>query len=450
MTESVATPRSRSNRPSAKPRRRAAAAAGRAPARATMQPGGDAQAAGAPRDERTLDLFGDPVPEAGEGASAVARSRVAEAAAVVDAASDASDHQQATLDGFDAPEVAVPAAACGEPAADGATAEAGHVPAAADAASGAAFEPTEQGMPAGAEREPAAEATLEVASDATAQDASAHTADAASAAQDSGAPSRAEDIATAGAAATLPLAAAAAVSTKDDGGAATKPAPPRAAGARSSTGTKRRTSAAAAREATARPAPGAADAVSGPGKADTPPRMAASAVSVEPSVAAPERDDAAASAASAASAARPAASAASAATFVTKPSSDHAGPSFDADTQLRPLSDRLAALQAEATALRRAADREMRRVNRLLLALAVVVLAGLVALVMQTMQVSRLKLGAVAQQQRIDRLTADLATQQATVTTLEQHNDALLSQVDRLERNVSRQTAAGKRVRRGR
>ncbi|WP_332460411.1 flagellar hook-length control protein FliK [Burkholderia ubonensis] len=382
--------------------------------------------------------------EAGEGASAVASSRVAEAAAVVDAASDASDHQQATLDGFDAPEVAVPAAAGGEPAADGATAEAGHVPAAADAASGAAFEPTEQGMPAGAEREPAAEATLEVASDATAQDESAHTADAASAAQDSVAPSPAEDIATAGAAATLPLAAAAAVSTKDDGGAATKPAPPRATGARSSTGTKRRTSAAAAREATARPAPGAADEASGPGKADTPPRMAASAVSVEPSVTAPERDDAAASAASAA---RPAASAAM---FVTKPSSDHAGPSFDADTQLRPLSDRLAALQAEATALRRAADREMRRVNRLLLALAVVVLAGLVALVMQTMQVSRLKLGAVAQQQRIDRLTADLATQQATVTTLEQHNDALLSQVDRLERNLSRQTAAGKRVRRGR
>ncbi|KVM18365.1 hypothetical protein WL05_19095 [Burkholderia ubonensis] len=444
MTESVATPRSRSNRPSAKPRRRAAAAAGRAPARATMQPGGDAQAAGAPRDERTLDLFGDPVLEAGEGASAVARSRVAEAAAVVDAASDAPDHQQATLDGFDAPEVAVPAAAGGELAADGATAGAGHVPAAADAASGAAFEPTEQRMPAGAEREPAAEATLEVASDATAQDASAHTADAASAAQDSVAPSRAEDIATAGAPATLPLAAAAAVSTKDDGGAATKPAPPRAAGARSSTGTKRRTSAAAAREATARPAPGAADEASGPGKADTPPRMTASAMSVEPSVIAPERDDAAASAASAA---RPAASAA---TFVTKPSSDHAGPSFDADTQLRSLSDRLAALQAETTALRRAADREMRRVNRLLLALAVVVLAGLVALVMQTMQVSRLKLGAVAQQQRIDRLTADLATQQATVTTLEQHNDALLSQVDRLERTVSRQTAAGKRVRRGR
>nr|WP_080418904.1 hypothetical protein [Burkholderia ubonensis] len=441
MTESVATPRSRSNRPSAKPRRRAAAAAGRAPARATMQTGGDAQAAGAPRDERTLDLFGDPVLEAGEGASAVARSRVAEAAAVVDAASDAPDHQQATLDGFDAPEAAVPAAADGELAADGATAEAGHVPAAADAASGAAFEPTEQGMLAGAEREPAAEATLEVASDATAQDASAHTADAASAAQDSGAPIRADDIATAGAAATLPRAAAAAVSTKDDGGAATKPAPPRAAGARSSTGTKRRTSAAAAREATARPAPRAADEASGPGAADMPPRMAASAMSVEPSVTAPEHDDAAASAA------RPAASAA---TFVTKPSSDHAGPSFDADTQLRPLSDRLAALQAETTALRRAADREMRRVNRLLLALAVVVLAGLVALVMQTTQVSRLKLGAVAQQQRIDRLTADLATQQATVTTLEQHNDALLSQVDRLERNVSRQTAAGKRVRRGR
>ncbi|WP_256702714.1 flagellar hook-length control protein FliK [Burkholderia ubonensis] len=395
-----------------------------------MQPGGDAQAAGAPRDERTLDLFGDPVLEAGEGASAVARSRVAEAAAVVDEASDAPDHQQAMLDGFDAPEVAVPAAAGGEIAADGVTAESGHVPAAADAASGAGFEPTEKDMPADAEREPAAEAILEVARDATAQDVSAHVTDAASAAQDSVAPSRVEDAAT-----------AAAVSTKDDDGAATKPAPPRAAGARSSTGTKRRTSAAAAREATAQPAPGASDAASEPGKTDTPPRMAASAVSVEPSVTAPERDDAAASAA------RPAASAA---TFVTKPSSDHSGPSIDADTQLQPLSDRLAALQAETTALRRAADREMRRVNRLLLALAVVVLAGLVALVMQTMQVSRLKLGAIAQQQRIDRLTADLATQQATVTTLEQHNDALLSQVDRLERNVSRQTAVGKRVRRGR
>ncbi|WP_311734364.1 flagellar hook-length control protein FliK [Burkholderia ubonensis] len=405
-----------------------------------MQPGGDAQAAGAPRDERTLDLFGDPVLEAGEGVSAVARSQVAEAAAVVDAASDAPDHQQATLDGFDAPEVAVPAAAGGELAADGATAEAGHVPVAADAASAAASKPMEKDMPAGAERGLAAEAAPEVASDATAQEASAHTTDAASAAQDSVAPPGAESIAMAGAAAALPLAAAAAVSTKDDSGAATKPATPRAAGARSSTGTKRRTSAAVAREAAAQPTPAAADTASEPGKADTR-RMTASTVSVEPSVIAPERDDAAASAA------RPAASAA---TFVTKPSSDHAGPSFDADTQLRPLSDRLAALQAETTALRRAADREMRRVNRLLLALAVVVLAGLVALVMQTMQVSRLKLGAVAQQQRIDRLTADLATQQATVTTLEQHNDALLSQVDRLERNVSRQTAAGKRVRRGR
>ncbi|WP_431824036.1 flagellar hook-length control protein FliK [Burkholderia sp. F1] len=443
MTESVATPlsRSRSNRPSAKPRRRAAAAAGRAPARATMQPGGDAQAAGAPRDEHTLDLFGDPVLEAGEGVPAVARSRAVEAAAVADASSDAPDHQQATLDGFGAPEVAVLAAVGGDVAADGATAEAGHVPVAVDAASGAAFEPTEKDLPAGAERGPAADAPPEVAADATPQDASTDATDTASATQDSVVPTRAEDIALAGAAATLPLAAAAAVSTKDDGGAATKPAPPRAAGARSSTGTKRRTSAAGAREATAQPAPVAVDAASEPDTADTPPRMTASAVSVEPSVTARERDDAAASVA------RPAASAA---TFVTKPSSDHTGPSFDADTHLRPLSDRLAALQVETTALQRAADREMRRVNRLLLALAVVVLAGLVALVMQTMQVSHLKLGAIAQQQRIDRLTADLATQQATVTTLEQHNDALLSQVDRLERHVSRQTAVVKRVRRGR
>ncbi|PCE29832.1 hypothetical protein [Burkholderia ubonensis] len=434
MTESVATPHSRSNRPSAKPRRRAAAAAGRAPARASIQPGGDAH-----RDERTLDLFGDPVMEAGEVAPAAVRSEAAEAAA-----SDAPDHQQATLDGFGASEARVTdgetddggarevAAPGGEVAADGVTAEAGHAPGAADAAAEAAFESTGKDMPARADYELTAEAAVEVAPDVTAQDVSVHTTDAASA--DRVVPNSTEDIAIAGAAATLPLAAAAAVSTKDDGGAATKPATPRAAGARSSTGTKRRTSTAAAREAAAQPAPAAADAVSEP-------RMTAPAVSAEPSVAAPERD------AAAASAARPAASAA---TFVTKPSADRAEPSFDADAHLRPLSDRLAALQAETTALHRAADREMRRVNRLLLALAVVVLAGLVALVMQTMQLSHLKLGAVAQQQRIDRLTADLATQQATITTLEQHNDALLSQVDRLERHASRQPAVAKRVRRGR
>lgn len=161
--------------------------------------------------------------------------------------------------------------------------------------------------------------------------------------------------------------------------------------------------------------------------------------------------------------------AASVASIVTKPSSDRvepavtaqpddasaAVPAFDPDAHLRPLSERLAALQAETTALHRAADREMRRVNRLLLALAVVVLVGLAALVLQTLQVSRLKQEAAAQQQRIDRLKADLTTQQASVMTLEQHNDMLTAQVSRLERSVSRQTpaqkpvAAAKHVRRG-
>ncbi|MBN3820679.1 hypothetical protein G3N57_30830 [Paraburkholderia sp. Se-20369] len=146
------------------------------------------------------------------------------------------------------------------------------------------------------------------------------------------------------------------------------------------------------------------------------------------------------------------------ASIVTKPSSDRvepsiatqpddasaAAPAFDPDAHLRPLTERVAALQAETTALHRAADREMRRVNRLLLALAVVVLAGLAALVLQTIQVSELKQETAAQQQRIDRLKADLTTQQATVMTLDQHNEMLTAQVSRLERNVSRQAPAQK------
>ncbi|MDR8917087.1 hypothetical protein FEP54_02558 [Burkholderia multivorans] len=138
---------------------------------------------------------------------------------------------------------------------------------------------------------------------------------------------------------------------------------------------------------------------------------------------------------------------ASAATFVTKPSID-TSPTAP-DTRGLVSSDRLAALQADVTRLTHSVDREKRRVNRLLLALAIVVLATLVALIMQTRQIAHLKQDAAAQQLRIDRLAADLSTQQASVMTLQEHHEALLSQVDRLQRAVSRDTAA-KRVRRAR
>uniref|UniRef100_UPI000320C6D1 hypothetical protein n=1 Tax=Burkholderia multivorans TaxID=87883 RepID=UPI000320C6D1 len=138
---------------------------------------------------------------------------------------------------------------------------------------------------------------------------------------------------------------------------------------------------------------------------------------------------------------------ASAATFVTKPSIDTSPAAPDARGLVS--SDRLAALQADVTRLTQAADREKRRVNRLLLALAIVVLATLVALIMQTCQIAHLNQDAAAQQLRIDRLAADLSTQQASVMTLQEHHEALLSQVDRLQRAVSRD-AAVKRVRRAR
>lgn len=466
MTESVAAPRSRSNRPSpAKPRRRAAAAAaGRAPARAALQPGRDAQAADTHRDERTLDLFGDPVLDAGERVQAVARQVVAvDAEVVVDAADDAHTHQQAMLDGFDAPQAPVAdlhatgagdaaagvdsgvagadsrAAASGEVASGDMTAEgaphgAGNA-AAADVESKAASDVLAKDVPLSVNGDSTADIATEATSDVSTKDAPAGAAAIAPLTQDREPPSDAVEIAAAG--------------------AATKAAAPRAAGARSSAGAKRRASAATAREAAAPSGPAADHAAPAPSQPDTPEQAspavpAASAVAATPSASHPV---------------------ASVASIVTKPSSDRvepsvaaqpddasaAAPAFDPDAHLRPLSERVAALQAETTALHRAADREMRRVNRLLLALAVVVLAGLAALVLQTFQVSRLKEEAAAQQQRIDRLKADLTTQQATVMTLEQHNDMLTTQINRLERSVSRQApaqkpvaaAAAKHVRRG-
>lgn len=147
---------------------------------------------------------------------------------------------------------------------------------------------------------------------------------------------------------------------------------------------------------------------------------------------------------------------ASVASFVTKLSADRVqpavpdAPAFDPDAHLRPLSERLAALQGEMAGVKRAADREMRRVNRLLLALAFVVFAALVTLVLQTRQVANLKQELDVRQQRVDRLAADLSTQQATLMTLAEHHEALLSQVDRLQRSANREAAAAKRARRTR
>ncbi|MBN3791714.1 flagellar hook-length control protein FliK [Burkholderia sp. Ac-20353] len=406
MTESVATPRSRSSRPSSQSRRRTAAAAEHASARAATQPGSDEQAADAPRDEPMLDLFGDPVIETGDAKPAAARAVAAEVAAADDSATIVSAHEQATFDGFGAPQ----APAVGEGAAEG-----------------------------GSEGERDAAAT--------------------------------ERVTTAAGSLTPPPASVSAVSGQENmvetpADAETTAATVREASARSSAGTTRRASAVvSAGEAVALPVSTEAETASEPGTQ----RTAVGAQSTghaEPAIAASPRD--AVVPATPATPATPAAPSAArtdapAAAFIAKPSPSRieptaaaqpagasATPSFNPEIHVRPLTDRLAALQAEADGLQRAADREMRRVNRLLLALALVMLAALVTLATQAAQMSRLKDDATARQLRIDRLTADLATQQATVVTLEQHNEVLLSQVDRLERNMARQTAAVKRARHGR
>ena len=104
VTESVSSPRSRSNRSSARSRPRSAAAAGSTSARATVR-SGNAPAGDASRDERTLDLFGDPVLEPGERVPAAARDEAgAQAEAAVDVADDVASGRQAALDGFSAPD----------------------------------------------------------------------------------------------------------------------------------------------------------------------------------------------------------------------------------------------------------------------------------------------------------------------------------------------------------
>ncbi|AOR71188.1 flagellar hook-length control protein FliK [Burkholderia stabilis] len=507
MTESVSTPRSRSRstRSSARSRQRSAAAAGSTSARAAARPG-SAPAGDASRDERTLDLFGDPVLEPGERSPAAVRSDVVLEADVAD---DVSAGRQPALDGFGAPavdgavahdetgsavkpRVAVVAegvsATEGDDAAnvgvgpvvDGVAMNEADAPAGDDAAVKATEMPTADGAAieaiglqssddaalrvpglqvadgaaAKAIELPAADGAvikaigLQSSDDAAPKASGLHAADSAAA--------KATELQVADGEVAKPVVEAAAVKSREG-----RPAGDAVKERRSSSGGKRRATAGtseapavqsatvaasvdAALEATgSNPAPDAVSKVE-------PQTLAQPAAPAIAATTATTRDATLQADASPSPVPQPVASAAS---FVTKPSSERtqaAAPAFDPDTHLRPLTDRLAALQADVDGLTRAADREMRRVNRLLLALAVVVLAGLVALILQTRQIANLKQDAATKQQRIDRLAADLSTQQATLMTLEEHHEALLSQVDRLQRSANREAAVAKRARRTR
>ncbi|MDN7560073.1 flagellar hook-length control protein FliK [Burkholderia orbicola] len=471
MTESVSTPRSRSRstRSSARSRPRSAAAAGSTSAKATAR-SGSAPAGDAPRDERTLDLFGDPVLEPGERMPVTAHE---EALVEAEAAAVADDGRQATLDGFIPP---ADAAAAMHAEAEGTAAQDGAVEAVSvstpesDVAAnvdGASAE----GLATQAADLPAVDGGV-TQIDVPAVDRAANAETKLQAAD--GAAAQAAESPAANGEVAKPVVEAAVVKSREgkSSGDAVKER-------RASSGSKRRV-AAGANEAAATPAAPVATSVDSkpeavdsnpplvvavpvepqtPAQPTQPTQSAQSAQSaqsvrpLEPAIATPSakpRDTTPQPDASPSPVAQPAVSAAS---FVTKPSSERTqppAPVFDPDTHLRPLTDRLAALQSDVDGLTRSADREMRRVNRLLLALAVVVLVGLVALVLQTRQIAHLKQDVATQQQRIDRLAADLSTQQATLMTLEEHHEALLSQVDRLQRNANREAAVAKRVRRTR
>ncbi|CAB3751396.1 flagellar hook-length control protein FliK [Burkholderia puraquae] len=456
MTESVSTPRSRSrsNRSSARSRPRSAAAAGSTAARATARSG--SAPAEASRDERTLDLFGDPVLEPGERVPvAVREEAVAETEAAAGVADDVASGRQAALDGFSVPEDV--AAAGNVEAEEGAVtpevvavAHGVSSPEGADVAN-ADVVPASGGVAITAVDVPLADGVALKAADVPAVDGVAMVATTLQAAD--GPAAMATESQAVGVEVEKAVVVAAAAKSRE-GRSSGDTAKER----RSSSGGKRRAAAGASDAAAAQ---AAAVGTSG----DTAPEAAASspapdAVSTvepqtsaqlaKPAITANTRDAAPQADATVSPITQPVASAAS---FVTKPSAERAppaAPAFDPDTHLRPLTDRLAALQADVDGLTRTADREMRRVNRLLLALAVVVLAGLVALVLQTRQIAHLKQDVATKQQRIDRLAADLSTQQATLMTLEEHHEALLSQVDRLQRNANREAAVAKRARRTR
>ncbi|QGR83801.1 hypothetical protein FOC34_00950 [Burkholderia multivorans] len=482
MTESVTTPRSRSrsDRSSTRARERSAAAA-RSVSAAAAQP--ERAAAGdAARDERTLDLFGDPVLAPHDDGSASGPSsrdddpRVSASAQERGGDSEGDSARQGTLDGFEAvagagKAIAPTIAPRHDEDRDGMTADG--QPTAVHFSDGVAPDETvakttepipaaEAGAnDAAANRDvdaSAAHAGTRVLDDVAASDVAATRLADVAARNDESAPnadnvtpagdthesaqrnpaSVVDDVPVAEAIApTIAEAGVAAASIAADAISSRQHAEIAADATRATPAPRRRSepSAPKARRAASASARRATDDVP-----EEPAATVAATAPADPQSASDKRS-------SAERGADGSAPPASAATFVTKPSIDTSPAAPDARGLVS--SDRLAALQADVTRLTHSADREKRRVNRLLLALAIVVLATLVALIMQTRQIAHLKQDAAAQQLRIDRLAADLSTQQASVMTLQEHHEALLSQVDRLQRAVSRDTAA-KRVRRAR
>ncbi len=406
MTESRMPPRPRSPRSTKPTRRRSAAAAGgERPARNAVRVDDEearareAEAAGESQDEQTPDLFGG-LPAGGRGTQA--RQPSAATASIGEAAESAAQEtapdtrQGSFFDGLELPEATAP-----DEVRQG--------------------EPADHEAPAvtqGGEPHPAAvESAAALAVDVS---------EVAQAVQDAVA-GLAADVAVPDQPAPQPAASSAASSE------ATAAVAPKVAGAKRAAAGRRSESAPASRR---RQAAGSAEPAIEAG--DRPPASAAVASPVDP-----VREPSFASGSSADPAPNPA-----------------AAPAIDIEAQLRPLNERLRATQAEGAELRRQADREMRRVNRLLLALAVVLVVVIVALGLQTAALSSAHRDAAelqGLQQRVDRLTALQETQQADLAAAQQRADELGAQVQRLTNRLavaSRQqpaaAAAARRERRAR
>ncbi len=404
MTESRMPPRPRSPRSTKPTRRRSAAAAGgERPARNAVRVDDEearareAEAAGESQDEQTPDLFGG-LPAGGRGTQA--RQPSAATASIGEAAESAAQEtapdtrQGSFFDGLELPEAAAP-----DEVRQG--------------------EPADREAPAvtqGGEPHPAAvESAAALAVDVS---------EVAQAVQGAVA-GLAADVAVPDQPAPQPAASSAASSE------ATAAVAPKVAGAKRAAAGRRSESAPASRR---RQAAGSAEPAIEAG--DRPPASAAVASPVDP-----VREPSFASGSSADPAPNPA-----------------AAPAIDIEAQLRPLNERLRATQAEGAELRRQADREMRRVNRLLLALAVVLVVVIVALGLQTAALSSAHRDAAelqGLQQRVDRLTALQETQQADLAAAQQRADELGAQVQRLTNRLavaSRQqpAAAARRERRAR
>ncbi len=406
MTESRMPPRPRSPRSTKPTRRRSAAAAGgERPARNAVRVDDEearareAEAAGESQDEQTPDLFGG-LPAGGRGTQA--RQPSAATASIGEAAESAAQEtapdtrQGSFFDGLELPEATAP-----DEVRQG--------------------EPADHEAPAvtqGGEPHPAAvESAAALAVDVS---------EVAQAVQGAVA-GLAADVAVPDQPAPQPAASSAASSE------ATAAVAPKVAGAKRAAAGRRSESAPASRR---RQAAGSAEPAIEAG--DRPPASAAVASPVDP-----VREPSFASGSSADPAPNPA-----------------AAPAIDIEAQLRPLNERLRATQAEGAELRRQADREMRRVNRLLLALAVVLVIVIVALGLQTAALSSAHRDAAelqGLQQRVDRLTALQETQQADLAAAQQRADELGAQVQRLTNRLavaSRQqpaaAAAARRERRAR